>query len=187
MKDTSTPRNIRLTEYLIERGVGADLDAQAAIFAKIFSGALPAFLTVHPELPAGASARDIQNYARSEAREVSVLEIPSVKVELRKAALGQDASWTVLDRISVRAPGSESSNEAIAKPVQREAAHKENILYAIRDLGHSPTCLPPTPRGKSGIKRIVRDHLREKGSRIEDGAFNKAWQALRDEKSIKEA
>lgn len=187
MKDASTLRTVRLTSYLIEQGVGSDPKAQGAIFKKIHSGVLPAVITVHPELPPGASTRDIYSYAESKAREVSVLDSPRAKAEVMKAALGRDADWTVLDRLSVRVPDGAPTRKTIVKPIQREAANRTNILDAIRALGYSPTDLPPRENGKVGIKREVRDYLRKEGISIGDGAFNKAWSALSKERSIKES
>ncbi len=183
MKEASTLRTIRLTSYLIEQGAYSDPSAYAAIFAKIHTGVLPAFITVfYPDHPPGASFRGIYRYAQAEKREISVRDRPSVNYEVMKAALGRDANMAVLDTISVRVPDETPTPKAVVKPMAREEAHKLNILNAIQDLGYTPKLLPPTPKGKSGVKLEVWNHLR--GSGISRSAFDKAWQSLREEKSI---
>ena len=184
MEDPSKPRSIRLADYLIEQKVGSDPKAQAAIFSKILSGEIEAFLTVHPAPPhVGASAVTILRYANSELREVAASSHEGTKAELRKAVLGRVPDWAVLDRLSVRVPHGVSARKAMAKPMQREAAHKANILDAIRTLGYIPTSLPPDEAGKRGMRSRVRHHLHDEG--IPTKAFDKAWQALRDDDLIK--
>lgn len=147
MKDASPPRTTRLTDYLIEQGAGADLRAQAAIFAKICNGALPAFITVHPKLPAGASALDIQRYANAHPREVSALSDAKAKAEIRMAAMGQNPDWALLDTLTVHVPAAPDRVVKPAAKTLRPAERERIILKAIEDAGLDRYAIAKPKRG----------------------------------------
>jgi len=179
-------RRVRLQDYLIEQRCGVDRDKQIAIFSKVYSGELTAFTTLPPALPpTDVNMRSVLRYAMNEVnheREVPALSNRKIKDEIGKAAAGRDADWQVLDNLILLVPTAASLPHTPAKAVQREPAHKENILAAIRELGYDPIRLP-RPDGNDGVKKEVKIHV---GNAIPDGAFKKAWQALRDERSIQE-
>lgn len=185
MEDPSKPQSIRLTDYLIEQGAGSDSSLRAAIYAEIYGGALPAVITVHPELPPGASTRDIHRYANSKVREISVLESPRVKVELRKAALGRDPDWSLLDAVNVKVPAvpDEPEPDEPDRIVTEPAAQKisptqqlraEIMLDAIKKLDLVPDALePPEANGGGGDRARIRAEISFKT--MTGNAFKNAW------------
>lgn len=157
MTDASKPRTVRLTDYLIKQGAGADAATQAAIFVKIHTGELPTVVVVHPDLPPGANIRDIVRYSNTEAHEVSVLDIPKVKAEIMKGALGRPLDWSLLEAIAVQlpvAPDETKPDEPAAKKMSPTNERRvKKILQAIVDLDLDPHALAKPARRKRGGDR----------------------------------
>lgn len=67
------------------------------------------------------------------------------------------------------------------KPVQRSAAQDAAVLEAIRQTGAEPTELPPYARGKSGIKKVIRDAVEANCKKLfpcGGSVFDKTWERL---------
>lgn len=177
MTEPTTFRTVRLPDYLIEQGAGADASRQVAVFTKILNGSIPAFVTIQPTLPSGASLMDIQRYANSTPREASALGISVLRAEIQRAALGHSYDWDRLANLTLHLPVADiASKPSPVKAVPREQAHKENILAAIRKLKYDPTQLPPRKNGHAGVKHEVRTYM---GDTMSTSAYNKAWSGLR--------
>lgn len=63
-------------------------------------------------------------------------------------------------------------------PVQRSASQDAAILHQIVILGYDPMALPQNKQGKPGVKRAVRDALRENQQFVGVTVFDKAWERL---------
>ncbi|RYE61012.1 MAG: hypothetical protein EOP20_00930 [Hyphomicrobiales bacterium] len=188
-----------MTDYLIEQGAGCDPRLRATIYTQIYNGALSTFITVHPELPSGANARDIHRYANSKAREISVLESPRAKAELRKAVLGRDPDLSFLDTLTVNVPAAAVEVAPVESEVPDEASSLVNrkskndkraevILEVIEQLGIDRFALKgPTKIGRSDGDRfrIIQNvhaadmHLKD----VQDAsallkAFDNAWSKM---------
>jgi hypothetical protein len=75
--------------------------------------------------------------------------------------------------------------QARVKGLQKEGA----IIEAIKQLGHTPEQLPPRTPGKTWIKAEVWENLNERRNTLfrSKNAFDKTWDALRQEKRIAES
>ena len=65
------------------------------------------------------------------------------------------------------------------EPTPKQRAQEQNILAEIKSAGYDPLALPPTPPGKSGVKKEIRDKL-DYSAKV----FDKAWERLRKHKDI---
>ena len=80
--------------------------------------------------------------------------------------------------------GSSPDLLAIAKPLQRSAAHDSNVLTALRSLGFDPKRLPKAPPGKpSEAKTAAKSALPGMSNEV----FRKTWQRLRNTGEIADA
>lgn len=76
----------------------------------------------------------------------------------------------------------QSQSEQQSKPLQRHRFQEQEIVRVIRGLGHDPAAIPKWQSGKSGIKAAIRAKLPE----FTDKVFEKAWERLRKDKTIKD-
>ncbi|TKS55033.1 hypothetical protein E4582_09850 [Luteimonas yindakuii] len=181
MKGTSTPRTVCLTEYLIEQGAGGDPVAQAAIFVKIFSGALPAFITVHPASPPiGASTAAVLRHAmNAEAlREVPALSNANAKAAIKDAALGRKADFALLDRLTLHVPA--APDRVVVKPAAkalRPAERERIILKAIEDAGLDRFALAKPKKGeRTGDRQKVWRKVPSESMSHKD--FENSWASM---------
>lgn len=198
MQDSSKYRSVLLADYLIEQGVGSDPRAQADTFSKIYSGDLPAFLTIHPlSLPVGSSTSAVLRHAMStagEPREVPALSHAKAKAEIRKAALGRDAdsgllaNLTLLVPITVveesapegeERPGENSVPTEAIVPIKRKIRsvndeRAEIILKAIEEAGVDRYAINKPPKGKREGDRSKVWRKVPHGS-MEYKDFDNAW------------
>lgn len=72
---------------------------------------------------------------------------------------------------------------ATPRPPQQQAYQEQEILNALKVLGHDPMKLPKAPAGQPGAKAEARRMLNWQGSRT----FDKAWERLRRDKRIIDA
>lgn len=218
MEAPSKFRPVRLADYLIERGAGSDPKVQADIFSKIYSGEIPAALTVHPaSLPLGASTTAVLRHAMStasEPREVPALSHAKAKAEIRKAALGRDADFDLLDSLTLLVPttaievsvpmeeegSAENSVPArAAMPIKRKSQsvkdkRVEAILRVIEKMGMNRYALngPTKIGGRDGDRaRIFRELPPDAMGKKEmndadafDKAFENAWGHMLKERII---
>jgi len=183
MNDPNVLRTMRFDDYLIERGAGSDASIIAATCAAILSGKLPAFHVAEPALT-GSSFREIWRYQNAKPRECDARELSAVVAELRNAALGRDARWSLLNGLRVTVAKSPPAAERQApKRVTARQAARAAIIAAIRELGFDPLRLPRTP-GKDGPKAAVQRHI---GAKVKPGVFRKEWQQMRDEGELGDA
>lgn len=73
------------------------------------------------------------------------------------------------------------------KPVKRVPllrAQENDILDAIKELGHDPKNFPKNLPGKPGAKNGVRQLVQHKPLFASSNVFDKAWERLRNDKSI---
>ncbi|MBJ7575680.1 hypothetical protein [Luteimonas sp. MC1828] len=205
MTDPSTPNIIRLTDYLIAQGAGTDTAVSTAIFAKIHSGAIPAFITVYPaSSPAGTSLASVLRHATniaSEPRELSITLHAKAKVEIRKAALGLDADWALLDSLILHVPyiaagacktAMKAARGQVGTPVKRKDKSVNGdraaiILNVIEKLGFDRHAIVgPTKNGRSGqraeiFRAMPPDSMGEHAANDASAfmrAFGNAWEYM---------
>ena len=73
------------------------------------------------------------------------------------------------------------------RPIPRTQAQDDELLAAIRRLGHDPQSIPKNPRGKPGVKAAVRKALGSTGSWTGTTVFDKCWERLRKSGEITDA
>ena len=72
----------------------------------------------------------------------------------------------------------ETAKAASNKPLQRTAAQDAEILCEIKKQGYDPLALPGNPRGKQGVKAVIRAALLDNPLFVGSTVFNKAWERL---------
>jgi hypothetical protein len=61
------------------------------------------------------------------------------------------------------------------RPLKQRVYQEEEVLRAIRELGHDPMALPKGARGRPGVKKEARSLL----SQFSRSIFDKTWMRLR--------
>lgn len=198
MKDSAL-RRVRLSDYMIEQGISVDLKAQARLFSGILAGNLQALCIVTPApIPIGATMASVLRHVIGTADapgEVPVLTQARVVAELKKAALGRGANWTLLDRLILCVPTVDEASTPKSKdaePVNTASPvgqarrpifgeREKRILEVIEGLGINPMAIKaPTRQGcRDGDRRRIQratppEAMGVKGSA--GSAFTKAFE-----------
>ena len=125
----------------------------------------------------------------AEARAEVEAEFGCEQTERLEAARRRGEETAIKRRRNVRDDVAPASHEETPgarapalRPVQRQAAHAESVLSALRGAGFDPLALPPQPRGRAWpAKTAARAAL----ANMSPAGFDKTWQKLRNEGRIR--
>lgn len=85
---------------------------------------------------------------------------------------------------STSAIDSETAAAAVKRPLSAQRQQEKAILMKLQELDVDPLRLPATPNGLPGIKSRVRNAIGKTPLFQSGEVFDKAWQRLRDFKSL---
>ncbi|MCX7258573.1 MAG: hypothetical protein NTZ64_18155 [Polaromonas sp.] len=71
-----------------------------------------------------------------------------------------------------------TAKAAQVRPLQRTSAQDNAIICEIQKQGYDPLALPKNPKGKPGVKAIIRAALSDNELFVGSTIFNKAWERL---------